>query len=139
LAEKPPPSIQRAFYLEAVPANGIAMRAARHERHIMSSRGHPAAEITSHGTRCHDRNPHLAPPRPKYSFRPKLARWKAARADRNGQDDDAGAPDVGKNQDLTDSTVPVTTTNHLTQQRPREKTACSQRGIFRYRRRRSGG
>jgi hypothetical protein len=66
-----------AFYLEAVPANGIAMRAARHERHIMSSRGHPAAEITSHGTRCHDRNPHLAPPRPKYSFRAKLARWKA--------------------------------------------------------------
>jgi hypothetical protein len=39
-----------------------------------------------------------------------------ARADRNGQDDDAGAPDVGKNHDLADSSVPVTTTNHLTQQ-----------------------
>ena len=39
-----------------------------------------------------------------------------ARADRNGQDDDAGAPDVGKNHDLADSSIPVTTTNHLTQQ-----------------------
>src|SRR5262249_23105565 len=39
-----------------------------------------------------------------------------ARADRNGQDDDAGGPDVGKNHDLADSSVPVTTTNHLTQQ-----------------------
>ena len=39
-----------------------------------------------------------------------------ARADRNGQDDDAGAPDVGKNHDLADSSVPVTTTNHLAQQ-----------------------
>jgi hypothetical protein len=26
---------------------------------------------------CHDRDPHLAPPRPRYSFRPKRARWKA--------------------------------------------------------------
>src|SRR5262252_2907005 len=34
----------------------------------------------------------------------------------NGQDDDAGAPDVGKNHDLADSSDPVTTTNHLTQQ-----------------------
>ena len=31
----------------AVPANGIAMRAARNERHIVSSRGHPPAEIAS--------------------------------------------------------------------------------------------
>jgi hypothetical protein len=36
--------------------------------------------------------------------------------DRNGQDDDAGPPDVGKNHDLADSSVPATTTNHLTQQ-----------------------
>jgi hypothetical protein len=41
---------------------------------------------------------------------------RPARADRNGQDDDAGAPDVGKNHDLVESSVPVTTTNHLTQQ-----------------------
>jgi hypothetical protein len=32
------------------------------------------------------------------------------RADRNGQNDDAGTPDVGKNHDLADSSVPVTTT-----------------------------
>src|SRR5262249_21292021 len=48
-----------------------------------------------------------------------------ARADRNGQDDDAGAPDVGKNHDLADSSVPVTTTNHLTQQ-PHVKNQNSQ-------------
>jgi hypothetical protein len=51
-----------------------------------------------------------------------------ARADRNGQDDDAGAPDVGKNHDLADSSVPVTTTNHLTQQphvkNPLRRRAC---------------
>ena len=57
------------LYLEAILANCIAMRAARNERYIMSSRGHPPAEITSHGTRCHDRNPQLAPPWPRYSFR----------------------------------------------------------------------
>jgi hypothetical protein len=37
------------------------MRAARNERHIVSSRGHPSAEITSDGTRCHNRDPHAAP------------------------------------------------------------------------------
>src|SRR5438128_12373638 len=47
-----------------------------------------------------------------------------ARADRNGQDDDAGAPDVGKNHDLADSSVPVMTTNHLTQQ-PHAKSQTS--------------
>src|SRR5215469_3224426 len=57
------------LYLEAILANCIAMRAPRNERYIMCSRGHPPAEITSHGTRCHDRNPQLAPPWPKYSFR----------------------------------------------------------------------
>src|SRR6516165_2551910 len=57
------------LYLKAILANCIAMRAARNERYIMSSRGHPPAEITSHGTRCHDRNPQLAPPWPRYSFR----------------------------------------------------------------------
>jgi hypothetical protein len=46
---------ESAFYLEAVPANCIAMCAARNERHIVSGCGHPSAEITSHGTRCHDR------------------------------------------------------------------------------------
>jgi hypothetical protein len=48
-----------------------------------------------------------------------------ARADRNGQDDDAGAPDVGKNHDLADSSVPVTTTNHLTQ-RPHVKNQAAE-------------
>src|SRR5262249_47401825 len=52
------------LYLGAVAANGSARRAAAHERTIMPGRGHPPAEITSHGTRCHDRDPHLAPPRP---------------------------------------------------------------------------
>src|SRR6516162_5061414 len=49
-----------AFYFETVAANGVAMRAARNERHVVARRGHPPAEITSHGTRCHDRDPHLA-------------------------------------------------------------------------------
>jgi hypothetical protein len=52
-----------ALYLETISANCIAMRAARNERHIMSSCGYPPAEITSHGTGCHDRNPHVTPPR----------------------------------------------------------------------------
>src|SRR5262249_49131711 len=50
---------ESAFYLEAVPANGIAMRAARNERYVIARRGHSPAEITSHGTRCHDRHPHV--------------------------------------------------------------------------------
>src|SRR5215472_5570098 len=49
-----------AFYFETVAANGVAMRAARNERHVVARRGHPPAEITSHGTRCHDRDPHPA-------------------------------------------------------------------------------
>jgi hypothetical protein len=53
-----------------------------------------------------------------------------ARADRNGQDDDAGAPDVGKNHDLADSSVPVTTTNHLTQQ-PHVKNSCAAWSVIR--------
>src|SRR6516164_11761814 len=52
---------ESAFYLEAVPANCIAMCAARNEHHIVSSCGHPSAEIASHGTRRHDRNPHVTP------------------------------------------------------------------------------
>src|SRR5262245_15928485 len=50
-----------AFYLEPVPANCIAMSAAGNEQHIVSSCGHPPAEITSHGTRRHDRHPHVTP------------------------------------------------------------------------------
>jgi hypothetical protein len=46
---------ESAFYLEAVPANCVAMCAAGNERHIVSGCGHPSAVITSHGTRCHDR------------------------------------------------------------------------------------
>jgi hypothetical protein len=49
-----------------------------------------------------------------------------ARADRNGQDDDAGAPDVGKNHNLADGSVPVTTANHLTQQ-PHVKNQAAER------------
>src|SRR5947199_250788 len=52
---------ENAFYLEAVPANCIAMCAARNEHHIVSSCGHPSAEIASHGTRRHDRHPHVTP------------------------------------------------------------------------------
>src|SRR5215471_11157581 len=48
------------FYFETVAANGVAIRAARNERHVIARRGHPPAEITSHGARCHDRDPHLA-------------------------------------------------------------------------------
>ena len=36
------------------------MRAARNKRHIVSGGGHPSAEITSDGTCCHDRDPHVA-------------------------------------------------------------------------------
>jgi len=50
-----------ALDLEAIPANGIAMRATCNERHIMSGRSHPPAVIASYGARCHDRNPHPAP------------------------------------------------------------------------------
>jgi hypothetical protein len=50
-----------ALYLEAISTNCIAMRAARNERHIMSSRSYPPAEITSHGTGCHDRDSHVTP------------------------------------------------------------------------------
>jgi hypothetical protein len=60
-----------ALYFESIPANGIAMRAARNERHIVSSRGHPPAEIASDGTRCHDRDPHLAPSAPNVLASPK--------------------------------------------------------------------
>jgi predicted subunit of tRNA(5-methylaminomethyl-2-thiouridylate) methyltransferase len=49
-----------ALYLEAMPSNGITMRAARNERHVVPSRGHPPAEIASDGTRRHDRDPHVA-------------------------------------------------------------------------------
>src|SRR5215472_5378475 len=52
---------ESAFYLEAVPANCIAMCAARNEHHIVSSCGHPSAEMAPHGTRRHDRHPHAAP------------------------------------------------------------------------------
>src|SRR5262249_36045989 len=41
---------ESAFYLEAVPANCIAMCAARNEHHIVSSCGHPSAEIAPHRT-----------------------------------------------------------------------------------------
>jgi hypothetical protein len=51
-----------AFNSEAVPANGIAMRAARDKRHIVSGGGHTRAEITSDGTCCHNGHPHVAPP-----------------------------------------------------------------------------
>jgi predicted subunit of tRNA(5-methylaminomethyl-2-thiouridylate) methyltransferase len=50
-----------ALDLETLPANGITMCAARNERHIVSSRGQPGAEIAADGTRRHDRDPHLAP------------------------------------------------------------------------------
>jgi hypothetical protein len=61
------------LYLEAIPANGIAMRAAGTERHIVSSRRHPPAEVTSDGTRRHDRDPHVATPQGKVSLRPKTS------------------------------------------------------------------
>src|SRR5262249_34259568 len=48
------------FYLEAIPANGVAVRAARNERNVIASRSHAPTEITSNRTRCHDRGPHLA-------------------------------------------------------------------------------
>jgi hypothetical protein len=51
-----------ALYRKTIPADGFAMCAARNERHIMSSRGYPCAEITSHGTGCHDSDPHVIPP-----------------------------------------------------------------------------
>src|SRR5215813_6555674 len=49
-----------ACYFETVAANGVAMRAACNESHVIARRGHPPAEITSDGARCHDRDPHLA-------------------------------------------------------------------------------
>src|SRR5262249_50954442 len=39
---------------------GAAVRAARNAPPLVAPRGPPPAEITSHGTRCHDRDPHLA-------------------------------------------------------------------------------
>src|SRR5262249_57095422 len=48
------------FFLEPGAENGAATRAARNEPPVIPRRGHPPAEITSHGTRCHDRDPHLA-------------------------------------------------------------------------------
>src|SRR5262249_8860306 len=65
-----------AFYFETVAANGVAMRAARNERHVVARRGHSPAKITSHGTRCHDRDPHLALSASKTLFVQRLARWK---------------------------------------------------------------
>jgi hypothetical protein len=52
-----------ALYFETIPADGIAMRGARNKHHIMSSRGYSRAEISSHGTGCHDSDPHVSPPR----------------------------------------------------------------------------
>src|SRR5215470_12604982 len=49
------------FDLEALPANGFPMGPARDERHVTAGRGHTRAEITSDGTRSHDREPHRAP------------------------------------------------------------------------------
>jgi hypothetical protein len=65
-----------ALDLEAIPANGIAMRAARDERHVVSGRGHPPAVIASHGACRHHRDPHPAAsvrrPRPRnYAARPR--------------------------------------------------------------------
>jgi hypothetical protein len=64
---------ESALYRETILANCVAMRAARNERHIMSSRGHQPAEIASHGTRCHDPDPHLAPSAAKIFVSPKIA------------------------------------------------------------------
>jgi hypothetical protein len=50
---------ERALNLEAIPANSIAMGAARNERHIMPRRCHSPAEISSHGPCCHNRNSHM--------------------------------------------------------------------------------
>jgi hypothetical protein len=50
-----------ALYRKTIPADGFAMCAARNERHIMSSRGYSRTEITSHGTGCHDSDPHVIP------------------------------------------------------------------------------
>ena len=49
---------ERALNLEAIPANSIAMGAARNERHIMPRRCHSPAEISSGGPCCHNRDPH---------------------------------------------------------------------------------
>src|SRR5215472_10984779 len=70
-----------ALYLEAILANCTAVRSARHEGHVMSSRGYPAAEITSHGTRCHDRDPHLAPSAGKIFVSPSEIFWHACTLD----------------------------------------------------------
>jgi hypothetical protein len=53
---------ESALYRKTIPADGFAMCAARNERHIMSSRGYSRAKITSHGTSCHDGDPHITPP-----------------------------------------------------------------------------
>jgi hypothetical protein len=68
-----------AFYLEAIPANGFAMRAARNERDVIASRGHAPTEITSNGTRCHDRGPHLDSPQVRYLLRRKASTLEGSR------------------------------------------------------------
>src|SRR5215813_11061975 len=70
-----------ACYFETVAANGVAMRAACNESHVIARRGHPPAEITSDGARCHDRDPHLALSASKTSICPKTARWKCLGAE----------------------------------------------------------
>ncbi len=45
----------------AVPANGIAMRAACDKCHIVSGSSDTRAEITSDGTYCHNGHPHVVP------------------------------------------------------------------------------
>jgi hypothetical protein len=57
-----------ALYLETIPADGIAMRTTRNKRHIMSSCGYSRPKITSYCTGCHDSDPHVTPPRLKYSL-----------------------------------------------------------------------
>ena len=58
---------ERALDLEAVAADGVAMRAAREERDLVTGRRQPRAEITADGARRHDRDPHVVPPQDKVS------------------------------------------------------------------------
>ena len=75
---------KRALYAQAIAANRITMRATRDEDHVVSGRGHSPAEITSDGTRRHDRHPHAAPSAAKVfalASPPSTARGAAGRFD----------------------------------------------------------
>ena len=53
---------ERALDLQPIFADGLKLRTARDEMYLVAGRREPRAEITAHGSRCHDSDAHRALP-----------------------------------------------------------------------------